>query len=415
MDNLLKKPKTLAAIAIFGLILIICFFKTVDHSQSKVQKNEHIKSHQPFDVASGDTNNEVLKSIVARQQAEDSLNKKLIDENKKLELQNSTLQQKDLTKIKNYVQQQINSKESQLNQSQDNSNLSDHEKKSKSNNKLEYPVNNSAESTVKQDQVITSVPDLSSSSQLSTTTLTTTKSAVSKESLQSNLSPLPSDSISSTKSKKTIPYYTIPDGATAGNAVLLSPLVGEVPVNGQLLSPAFPFKAIISYRDTKNMFAANGVPLPTGISGTILQGYSVGDMSLGCARAYVMKILFVFHDGHYVVFPKRHRDSKSATQVYPNNSIGYLSDAYNNSCISGKYITDAPKVIASLAFFGGAAGAGGAIAQSQTQTIANFSTGTAGTIINGNLAKYAGGIALGEGSKAALAWYQARINGITDF
>src|SRR3990167_8882010 len=398
-------------------MLFIGFTRMADHpsnADSNKNNNTNATTHQAFDVASGDTNNEVLKSIVARQQAEDQSEKKLIDENKQLESENKTLQQKEMKNLKQYVSQLIDDKKPDTNAK--NINNTD---ASQSPQKLEYPVNgkigdSAVESKTAASVMITTISDLSSSNDSAQALKNIHSKNISSHN-SSQISELPSDQNNKKSSK--IPYYTIPDGATAANVSLLSPLVGEVPVNGQLLSPAFPFKAIISYKDTKDMFAANGIPLPAGISGTVIQGYSVGDMSLGCARAYAMKILFVFRDGHYVVFPNDDHEThggKNATEVYPNNSIGYLSDPYNNACINGKYITDAPKVIASLAVFGGAAGAGSAIAQSQTQTISNITTGTAGTIFDGDLAKYAGGIALSEGSKAALAWYQARVNDIVD-
>lgn len=418
MIKINANKKLIVIFSVIGVVLLIGFTRMADNThnaKNNINANANSKTHQAFDVASGDTNNEVLKSIVARQQAEDQSEKKLIDENKQLESDNKTLQQKEMQNLKVYVKQQIDAQKSDQTPSVKNSTAT-----SQVSQKLEYPLNDKSGGATISDnkshagQMITTVDDLSSN----VNTAQLIKNVHLKNSASSlnsaALSQLPSDQ--NNKKADKIPYYTIPDGATAANVALLSPLVGEVPVNGQLLSPAFPFKAIISYKDTKDMFAANGIPLPTGISGTIIQGYSVGDMSLGCARAYVMKILFVFRNGHYVVFPKDEdsHGSKNATQVYPSNAIGYLSDPYNNACILGKYITDAPKVIASLAMFGGAAGAGSAIAQSQTQTISNITTGTAGTIFDGDLAKYAGGIALSEGAKAALAWYQARVNDIVD-
>lgn len=405
-----QSPKLLIALGVIALILIIGFFHAGSGSHPSNNSNTPTQSHKTFDIASGDTNNEVLKSIVARQQSEDQTEKKLIDENKKLESENNTLKEKGIDDLKQYVETQVNAAKIDLSSKIQAVSESTSQNK-KPNDKLEYAVNTD-QNTV---HVITTISDLS---QISDNNINTdlNKNTQLKNNINENTSPLPSDQHNSTLRGNITSYYTIPDGATVGNVILLSPLVGEVPVSGQLLSPAFPFKALISYQDTKEMFAANSIPLPRNISGTILQGYSVGDMSLGCTRNYVMKILFVFKDGHYVVFPKDSdsQNNNSATQVYPANSIGYLSDPYNNPCISGKYITDAPKVIASLAVFGAASGAGAAIAQAQMQTYTSMSQGTSGSIVNGNLAKYAGGGALNDGSKAALAWYQARINNIFD-
>jgi integrating conjugative element protein (TIGR03752 family) len=224
---------------------------------------------------------------------------------------------------------------------------------------------------------------------------------------------LPSDT--NTQSSLTQPVYTIPALSTVTNVRLMSPIIGEVPVNGQLQAPAFPFKAIISERDTENMFTANGIPVPAGVTGSVLQGYSVGSMSLGCARSYVMKILFVFQDGHFEVFPEDQQDSDNGqTAVYPTKTIGYLSDSYNNACMTGKYLTDAPKVIASLSSFAVVAGAGDAIAQAQEQTLTNITNGTSGSVLSGSLGKYAAGMGVSDASKAALDWYKSRVDDIFD-
>lgn len=50
-----------------------------------------------------------------------------------------------------------------------------------------------------------------------------------------------SDTIKS-ESKKSIPYYTIPAGSDLGRTTLLSPLIGEVPVEGKLMQPLFSFR-----------------------------------------------------------------------------------------------------------------------------------------------------------------------------
>lgn len=417
-----NNPKLLIVVGGIAVAVIFGFFWSHSGSNSSAQgkgKASNTDQHQAFDVASGDTNNEVLKSIVARQKALQDQNKRLMAENKQLQEDKQKSTSTALEKAKESLTQKINQSKAAL-ESQFSKELEDvkskvHQGKSNQSSDLEYPMAGSSSSQdSKKDHIITRVPDLSSGFDQGTDSQGFEHTNSGNSAFSDTGPTLPSDT-SNSDSNDSKPFYTIPALSTAANAVLLSPLIGEVPVNGQLEAPAFPFKAILSPRDAKNMFTANGVPLPPGISGAILQGYSVGSMSMGCARAYVMRILFVFQDGHYVVFPKdKGGQSNSATQVYPKNSIGYLSDAYNNSCMTGKYLTDAPKVIASLAGFGAASGVGGAIAQAQTQTLSNISQGTSGSIFTGNLGKYAAGVAIGDASKAALDWYKARVNDIFD-
>lgn len=417
-----NNPKLLIFVGAFACIVIFGFFWSYSGGNSGNQSKGHISNpdqHQAFDVASGDTNNEVLKSIVARQKVLQDQNKQLMAENQKLQEEKQKSASTALEQAEESLTQKINQSKTAL-ESQFSKELEDlkskvKQGKSNQNSDLEYPVAGGIDSqNSKIIHVITSVQDLSSGFD-QTLAAHGVEHTGSDINAASDTGPtLPSDTADGdTKDNK--PFYTIPALSTAANAVLLSPLIGEVPVNGQLEAPAFPFKAILSPKDAKNMFTANGVPLPPGVSGAVLQGYSVGSMSMGCARAYVMRILFVFQDGHYVVYPQDKDDqSDSATQVYPKNAIGYLSDAYNNSCMTGEYLTDAPKVIGSLAGFGAASGVGGAIAQSQTTTLSNISQGTTGSIFSGNLGKYAFGTATGDASKAALDWYQARVNDIFD-
>lgn len=410
-----KNPKLLILLGAIALILIVGFL-WVGHSASVKPKQVSVTHQQAFDVASGDTNNEVLKSIVAKQQALAAKNKALEKLNTQLQEKNQQKDQSQLQALRASLLSQIQSVKVALNtvQSHQRDSVSTQAMTSKTDR---YPVGADQQGSSvgnTRQSMITTVPDLSASvspSQASGSQATA-QGVLNKATARSVL--LPHDQRSDSQKKKS-PRYTVPDGSTVSNVRLLSPLLGEVPVNGQLKTPAFPFKAIISTQDTAQMFAANGIPLPRGLAGTVLQGYSVGNMSLGCARAYVMKILFVFHDGHFVVYPNdSSQRGNSATQVYPHDAIGYLSNPYNNPCINGKYLTDAPKVIASLMAFGTAAGVGGAIAQSQTQTLTNISQGTTGTIFNGNLGQYAAGVGIGEGAKAALKWYSDRVGNITD-
>lgn len=425
----MNNPKLLGILGTIAFVLIVGVIWS-SMGGSNTQSGSSSSSNQKqevYDVASGDTNNEVLKKIIAHQKSLEKKNKQLAQANKKLRKKNSKQTQKQLKKTVSSLHQQIHNVRDKI-EHEMRSNIDkikksqkDQKQHSPSSSNLEYQITGSANnSSQNKGRIIHKVPDLSQSigpqdqSENASNSPSTyhSQSENSDHEGQSQAPSLPSDDQKQSQSKK--PMYTIPDGSTVGNAVLLSPLIAEVPKDGKLNSPAFHFKAMLNYKDTKDMLAANNVPLPSDLAGTILQGYSVGNMTMGCARAYVMKILFVFKDGHYVVYPKDKNNSNSATDVYPKEAIGYISNAYNNPCIRGQYHTDAPKVIASLSSLGAISGAGGAIAKSQTENVSSIEQGTSGSVFTGNLAKYAGGLAIGQGANEALDWYKSRIKNIND-
>ena len=207
------------------------------------------------------------------------------------------------------------------------------------------------------------------------------------------------------KAPAAIPYFTIPANATLGDVVLQSDIVGEVPVNGTLLSPAFQFKAIVG---RKALLASNGLTLPPDLNGIVLEGYSIGNMALSCARGYITRMLFTWSDGTFTVIGQQ----KSVGSLNPTDTLGYIATPYGNPCIKGQYLTDAPKVLASMAALAGASGWAKAISQAETTTQSS-SYGTM-SAVTGNANKYAGGKALGAGADSALAWYTSRVHDISD-
>lgn len=210
---------------------------------------------------------------------------------------------------------------------------------------------------------------------------------------------------------KPIPYYTIPAGSDLGRTTLMSALIGEVPNDGKLMQPLFPFTAIISRGD---LMASNGVPLPADISGMKVSGYAIGVGSflddISCVRAYVTAALFTFQDGHFVTVG--HEQMTSTTELVNNESIGYLTTPYGNPCIHGKYFTNAPRVLGAMMASGGVQGIGASLSQWQMSYFsgANGVTGAP----TGAFLPYATGSALAEGSVKAADWLEKRIQGSFD-
>lgn len=213
------------------------------------------------------------------------------------------------------------------------------------------------------------------------------------------------------ESKKSIPYYTIPAGSDLGRTTLLSALIGEVPVEGKLMQPLFPFSAIINRGD---LMAANGIPLPPDISGMKVNGYAIGVGSfldnISCVRAYVTSALFVFDDGHFVTVGKE--QMTGTAEMVNNESLGYLTTAFGNPCIKGQYFTNAPRVLTALMASDGIKGFGNALSQWQMTYSANANGATG--MPTGSMGNYALGGALSQGTVKAADWLEKRIQGSFD-
>ena len=216
---------------------------------------------------------------------------------------------------------------------------------------------------------------------------------------------------SNSDNKKSIPYYTIPAGSDLGRTTLLSALIGEVPVEGKLMQPLFPFSAIINRGD---LMAANGIPLPSNISGMKVNGYAIGVGSfldnISCVRAYVTSALFVFDDGHFVTVGKE--QMTGTAEMVNNESLGYLTTAFGNPCIKGQYFTNAPRVLTALVASDGMKGFGNALSQWQMTYTAN-ANGASG-IPTGSMGNYALGGALSQGTTKGAEWLEKRIQGSFD-
>ena len=210
---------------------------------------------------------------------------------------------------------------------------------------------------------------------------------------------------------KGIPYYTIPAGSDLGHTTLLSALIGEVPVEGKLMQPLFPFSAIINRGD---LMAANGIPLPPEVSGMKVNGYAIGVGSfldnISCVRAYVTSALFVFSDGHFVTVGKEQMNGSA--EMVNNDNIGYLTTPYGNPCIKGQYFTNAPRVLAAMIAAGSIQGIGSAVSQWQMTTLAGEGGLTQSP--TGSFGKYLVGGAVSEGSVKAADWLEKRIQGSFD-
>jgi integrating conjugative element protein (TIGR03752 family) len=424
MNNM---PKMLLVVGGFCLLMIAGFLWSLHEAPKPAYLLPPTQKSFSKDSASSDTNTEVLRTVVANQRSLQKQNEKLQDENKKIKqsgienLQSTILKatatlENKLLQTKSSLQEQIVGQnktitELQMRLSHRANERSEKSERNEKNGKLMMTspsaLNDNAEGA-NETQVINAVPDLSAPQEamdVSGSALMQSEHKISpppvlpsNEKLKENPEIL---------SQKKIPYYTIPANSTLNHVVLMTSIIAEVPVGGHLIAPAFPFKAIIGRKD---LFSANGYSLPKEIAGIVMEGYSVGNMTMSCARPYVTRILFVFDDGHFVVYPDK--SNVDATQIYPKETLGFLSDPYGNTCISGQYLTDAPKVITNMAVLGGTAATAGALSSAQMTTMSNAFQ--ANSQLTGNVAKYMGGAFVNGASQKALDWYTTRVADVFD-
>lgn len=383
------KPKAL--IAVFAVtILVVVGYVWQKGESDKIAYNS-IKSVIPQDLAGGDTNNDLLRSVMARQSQNDKENKDLKQQIRLLEAEkDKAVLEHDgiLAKFKSYVLDVTEKNQSSSKSYAGNGYI---------NNEYE------GESNRVENNLITEVVDISQKVLFG--------NGESKHSVPDDLPTANKknwyEGSDNGKKDNSVPYITIPKLSTLSDVKLMTSIIAQVPVSGKLLSPAFPFKAILGRKD---LIAANGINIPNEASGIVLEGYSVGNMSLKCARGYITSLLFVFEDGHFVSYPDK--NEATATEIYPANAIGYISNEYNATCIPGEYLSNASGVIASQAAMGAVASGGKGLAQSQTTT---FTSGIGGVnSLTKDVGQYLLGSSIGGASDKTLSWYNDRVADITD-
>lgn len=166
-----------------------------------------------------------------------------------------------------------------------------------------------------------------------------------------------------------IPFATIPQESTLTDAVTMSALLGRIPVGGKLVDP-YEFKVLIG----SSNLAANGLYIPN-IDRIVMRGVAKGDYTGQCASGDIVAATFVFKDGRIKTINAGdmgddNNDYESAGTV-TKTRLGWISTRGGVPCLSGAYISDAPKFIA----LQGGLSAIGAIAEGYA-TAATSNTGT---------------------------------------
>jgi len=195
------------------------------------------------------------------------------------------------------------------------------------------------------------------------------------------------------------PVYTIPANSTLLDSTAFTALVGRVPVGGQVQDP-MPFKVLVG----ADNLAANGHRIP-GLRGIVMSGYAVGDWTLSCVRGYLTSALFVFEDGHVVVFGGKKR---SQNKNKNDRRIGWISDRFGVPCVAGKRVTNAPAFLAQRIGVMGLKAAAEAAAAAQTTTWSSPVQGTSGTTVDGDKSTYVLGKTLSGAAGEVGNWLEER-------
>ena len=174
------------------------------------------------------------------------------------------------------------------------------------------------------------------------------------------------------------PVYTLPPLTTLSDALLVTPIIGRVPIrNDRQLDDPYFFRAEIG---GKNL-AANGHQIP-GVAKMIVSGYATGVREQSCVRGYIDALTFIFIDGRIVSHGQASHDGTSS-----GDALGYLTDPWGKPCLRGRYINNAGEYLYSR----GAAAFIEAAAEGLAQSQVNYrqdNNGNFTAMLDGNIWRY---------------------------
>lgn len=205
--------------------------------------------------------------------------------------------------------------------------------------------------------------------------------------------------------EEATPYFTIPENATLTRVKTMTALVGRVPIDGRVQDP-MEFKVIVG----RENLAANGMNIPDDVSGIVVSGTAVGDMTMSCSEGHVYSLTFIFNDGSVRTVSTR----KGATAPGRDKALGYISDEFGNPCIAGRFVTNAPAYLTDVVGLRTLAVAGKAYAAAQTTTTDSGFTGTSSTSVTGQRGAYVLGQAASAGVDEVSNWLLSRLKNSFD-
>jgi integrating conjugative element protein (TIGR03752 family) len=401
----MRKKMTLAKWVSLGAVIFFVFVWFMGHAETLPQKKQGNNQAQGASAVVHASNNEELRYLTAKMTQLTEQNKKVIQENSFLKNRMDQTGNSKLYAAQQKMQLLIKSQQSRLHDLSRRIGTLKNQGLTPNPGKGDYPLNRQHGVHRLSNQMITIVSDMSLPVSAKGRKNDMGYRPILKTARAHQISNDRSGATAVASHKNDTPYFTIPANATLADVVLQSDILGEVPVNNTLLQPAFKFKAIVG---RKALLASNGIRLPSDLSGIVFEGYSVGNMAMSCARGYITKLLFTWHDGSFTVVGGNQKGSG----LNPQDALGYISTPFGNPCLPGKYITDAPRVLSSIAVMAGLTGGSNAFAKTQTTTASSPYQSI--SQVTGNAFKYMGGKVVGTGADKALAWYTSRINGVFD-
>lgn len=170
------------------------------------------------------------------------------------------------------------------------------------------------------------------------------------------------------------PVYTLPATTMLTDSLLLTPLIGRVPLQGNVNDP-FRFQLEVG----ADNLAANGHRIP-GIRKAMIAGVATGIREQSCVRGLITTMTFIFEDGRIHSVDQQSNNTRGG--------IGYLADPWGKPCIRGQYINNASSYLRDrslAAFLDGLAAAYGQSQVSQRES----KNGTLTTFVSGNTYQFA--------------------------
>lgn len=194
---------------------------------------------------------------------------------------------------------------------------------------------------------------------------------------------------------QSLPVFTIPANTTLFNAKTAGRILGRIAKGGTVANP-FGFKVVVP----GDSITANGHSI-NEVSHAFMAGYSVGDLGLTCAKAYITNMTFVFDDGRISQIGNSDTYGGGDKQV-----LAVVTDLANTECIPGELKTNLTEfATASMGLSALNAAAQGAIASQTTTITSGESTQSAPT---GDKALIIGGNAIGGGVETGTQWLEER-------
>lgn len=204
-------------------------------------------------------------------------------------------------------------------------------------------------------------------------------------------------------SKQTrFPIYTLPVTTMLNDAVLITPMIGKVPIGNNVNDP---YRFQLELGETN--LAANGHRIP-GVAKVIAAGTAFGNREQSCVRGNIHTLTFIFRDGRIHTV-----SSGSGASNRASGGLAYIADPWGKPCIRGEYINNSVDYLKSrsgAAFLQGLAAAYGD-AQITRQTDSN---GLREAFVSGNTYQYAAAFGLSNTANEIANYVRERALGAFD-